>query len=249
MENYFEKQFELRYFEMNKFKEASPTTILTLLEETAADHCHSIDNSLFDLLEKNIGWVLVSGIMKMERYPKYKEKITIRTWLSSYSTVRGFRENIIYDEKGEIIGRAKGLWLYFDIGRRRPVQIHNDFISKWGFDSEESISHNVVRKIKPIDAGIYSEEFNINRFDIDSNQHVNNIRYLQWSMNSIPDEIIDNFYLHSIDGRFVAEAKFGDVIISHTEPDEGENSFIHTIKTKADNRVCAIAKTVWKSRW
>ena len=39
MINYFEKQFELRYFEMNKFGEASSTAILTLLEETAADHC------------------------------------------------------------------------------------------------------------------------------------------------------------------------------------------------------------------
>ena len=84
---------------MNKFGEASPTTILTLLEETAADHCCSINHSLYDLIQQNIGWVLVSGVMKMERYPIYKEKITIRTWLSNYSTVRGIRENIIYDEK------------------------------------------------------------------------------------------------------------------------------------------------------
>jgi len=38
-ENYFDKQFELRYFEMNKIGLASPTIILALLEETAADHC------------------------------------------------------------------------------------------------------------------------------------------------------------------------------------------------------------------
>ena len=54
MDNYFDKKFELRYFEMNKFGEASPTTILTLLEETAADHCYSIDHSLYDLIDQNI---------------------------------------------------------------------------------------------------------------------------------------------------------------------------------------------------
>ena len=54
MENYFEKVFDLRYFEMDKFGEASPTTILTLLEETAADHCYSIGHSLYDLLEQNV---------------------------------------------------------------------------------------------------------------------------------------------------------------------------------------------------
>ncbi|WP_369403701.1 acyl-ACP thioesterase domain-containing protein [Geofilum rubicundum] len=85
MPNYYENQFELRYFEMNKFGAASPTTILTLLEETAADHCYSINHSLYDLEKQNVGWVLLSGVIEMDRYPVYKEKITIRTWLSSYS--------------------------------------------------------------------------------------------------------------------------------------------------------------------
>jgi len=248
MKNYFEKQFELRYFEMNKFQEATPTTMLMLLEETAADHCYSIDNGLFKLEEENIGWVLVSGVMKMERYPKYKEKITIRTWLSSYSSVRGFRENLIFDEEGNIIGRAKGLWLFFDIKRRRPIQISDVFINEWGIDSEKCIDENISKKLKPLSDATIKEEFNINKFDIDSNQHVNNLRYLQWTLNSIPDEITDNYFLHSIDGRFVSEANYGDTIVSLTKSKEKPNEFIHTIKTKDDNRVCAIANTIWKKR-
>jgi len=43
----FEKQFDLRYFEMDQYGWASPTTILTLLEEAAADHCLSMKHSLF----------------------------------------------------------------------------------------------------------------------------------------------------------------------------------------------------------
>ena len=61
--NYFDKQFEIRYFEVNKNGIASPTTILTLLEETAADHCDSINYNLFQLEASNIGWVLVSGVL------------------------------------------------------------------------------------------------------------------------------------------------------------------------------------------
>jgi acyl-CoA thioesterase FadM len=74
MENYLDKTYELRYFEMNKFGLASPTTILTLLEETAAEHCYNIGYSLYTLEKQNIGWVLVSGAIDMMRYPKYKEK-------------------------------------------------------------------------------------------------------------------------------------------------------------------------------
>jgi acyl-ACP thioesterase len=248
LENYFEKQFELRYFEMNSFGEALSTTILTLLEETASDHCYSINHSLYDLEKQNIGWVLLSGVMKMERYPKYKEKITIRTWLSSYSLVKGFRENIIYDEQGKIIGVAKGQWVFFDILRRRPTRIYDGIKEKWSFYPEECIQYDIKKKIEPIDHGKLTKEFRVNRFDIDSNQHVNNIRYLQWMMESIPNEVIDNYYLHAIDGRFIAEAQYGDTIISFTERDVSNNSFVHSIKNQDNNTFCAAARTIWKKR-
>jgi len=233
---------------MNKFGETSSTAILTLLEETAADHCYSINHSLFDLERQNIGWVLLSGIMEMDYYPKYKEQIVIRTWLSKYSTIKGFRENIIYNEQGRIIGKAKGLWVFFDIERRRPIQIPDDFKDKWSYINEECINHDITKKIEVIDSSDHIKEFNINRFDVDTNLHVNNIRYLQWLIESIPDDIIDNYYLQSIDGRFITEAQFGDTIMSFTERDAGINSFIHNIKTKGNNKVCASAKTIWKPR-
>lgn len=246
MKNYFDKQFELRYFEMNKFGEASTTTMLTLLEETAAEHCYSINYSLYDLEQQNIGWVLVSGVMQMDRYPSYKEKITIRTWLSSYSAIRGIRENIIYDEQGNIIGRAKGLWVFFDIQRRRPVQILDEIRERWSYCEEESTNINIVKKLKPIENASHLQEFKVHHLDVDNNKHVNNIRYLQWLMESIPENVINNYFLQTIEGRFVGEAHYGDTVLSFAEDGEKENSFIHTIRTKGENKVCAIAKTVWK---
>ena len=249
MKNYFDKQFKLRYFEMNEFGVASPTTILTLLEETAADHCYSIGHSLYELEEQNIGWVLVSGVLQMERYPSYKEKITIRTWLSKYSTIKGYRENIIYDEQNNIIGSAKGLWIFFDIERRRPVQIFDEIKEKWSCCNEESIDYNFSKKIKPIENSDYQLKFKVNRYDTDMIKHVNNIRYLQWVVESIPDEIIDNYYLYSIDGRFIAEAHYSQTIISLTKIDVNDSidkSFIHTIKIEGTDKVCATAKTIWK---
>ena len=246
IKNYFDKQFELNYFEMNEFGVASPTTILTLLEETAADHCYSINHSLYQLGEQNIGWVLISGIMQMERYPRYKEKITIRTWLSKYTTIKGFRENIIYDEQNNIIGRAKGLWVFFDIDRRRPVKIFDDIMKKWSFCNEESIDYNISKKIKAVENSDYKLEFKVNRYDTDMIKHVNNIRYLQWVVESVPEEIIDNYYLYSIDGRFIAEAHYGQTIVSLTKNDTKEKSFIHSIKIDGTDKVCATAKTIWK---
>ena len=246
MENYFDKKFELRYFEMDKSGKASVTAMLTLLQETAADHCHYAGQCLLSLLSKNLGWVLLSGFMKMDRYPEYKENIIIRTWLSKYKSIRGIRENIIYDENYNIIGRAKGLWLFFDIEKRRPIKILKDFKEKWLSCEETCIEHDISANIDIINSAKYMRKFTVNLYDTDTNKHVNNIRYLQWMIESIPEKITDNYELHSIDGRFIAEAQYGDVIMSVTNKGDGENSFIHAIHVEGKDKTCAVAKTVWR---
>ncbi|SDH62300.1 Acyl-ACP thioesterase [Winogradskyella thalassocola] len=245
--NYFDKQFELRYFEMNELGLATPAIMLALLEETAADHCYSIDHSLFDLFKKNIGWVLFSGVLQMDRYPNYKEKITIRTWLSSYSTIKGYRENLIFDEDRNIIGRAKGLWVFFDIEKRRPTPIFHEIKEKWSSFNESSIDINIKSKINAVEDTDYKGHFQVNRFDTDMNKHVNNIRYLQWVIESIPEAIVNTHFLHRIDGRFIAEAQFGDTVTSLTKELETKNAFQHTIKVKGSDKVCATATTIWKA--
>ena len=181
----FEKQFELRYFEMNKFGEATAATILTLLEETASEHCSSINQGLFSLFNENIGWVLVSGTLEMYRYPKHREKITIKTWLSQYSTIKGFRENIILDGSQKVIGKARGLWLFFDVVKRRPAAIYNTFINQWGINNEQALHNNLNTKIAVLDNVLAIDEFTIRKYDTDMYGHVNNIKYLNWVIGSI----------------------------------------------------------------
>ena len=247
MENYFEKEFKLRYFEMDNTGKASPITMMTLLQETAADHCAFAGHSLLSLMSQNLGWVLLSGMMEIDRYPEYNEKIIIRTWLSKYKSIRGTRENIIYDEHYNIIGKAKGLWLFFDIEKRRPKKIPNYFRENWLSCEETSLDHDISSTMQSIKSPQYLNKFTVNRSDTDINKHVNNISYFHWLLESIPKEIIDNYYLHSIDGRFLSESQYGDSIVSYTNKVDGENSFIHEIYIEGNNNPCATAKTIWKA--
>jgi len=247
MDNYFEKNFKLRYFEMNKYGEASPTTILTLLEETAAEHCYHIGNCLYSLEKQNIGWVLLSGVIDMERYPKYKENITIRTWLSKYSLFKGYRENLIIDESGNIIGRAKGIWAFYDIEKRKPSPVFEEIKSKWGLNPEISKEIN-LEKIKTETAGEPKEEFNVYKADIDSNKHVNNIKYFHWLVESLPEEILDNYYLKIINARFFSEANIGEKIQVYSTNDQDENEYLITMKSNIDNKLLAAAHTIWKEK-
>ncbi len=167
--------------------------------------------------------------------------------MSSYSSIKGYRENIIFDEQNNIIGSAKGLWVFFDIDKRRPILILNEIKEKWSCFNKESIYGDIKKKIHPVKFADYTNHFRVNRYDTDTNKHVNNIRYLQWVLESIPEEISENYFLHKIDGRFMAEAQFGDTVLSLTKEQEIKDAFTHTIKIKGSDKVCATAKTIWKA--
>jgi acyl-ACP thioesterase len=245
MEHVFSKEFELRYFEMNKHGMASPTTILTLLEETAADHCYSIGHSLYSLENQNIGWVLISGSIVMDRYPKYKETIKIQTWLSKFTLVKGYRENIIIDDTDHVIGKAKGIWAFYDIQNRRPVPVFEDIKTKWEIEQKESVEID-ISQINPITTGSPEMEFDVYRSDVDSNKHVNNIRYFHWLIESLPDKILDDYLLETISAKFYSEAKYGEKIQVYVENNLEDKTFMHTMKSNLDNKLLVAAHTKWK---
>ena len=245
MKNYFDRNFELRFFEMNKYGMASPTTILTLLEETAADHCYDIGYSLYSLEKQNIGWILISGTINMIRYPTYKENILIRTWISKYSLVKGYRENIIFDSAGTIIGKAKGIWAFYNIEKKKPVPIFDEIKSKWGINTE--ISQEIdFGTIRMIDTNEYQAEYNIYKSDVDSNKHVNNIRYLHWLIESLPDEILDNYILKTINAKFFSEGKYGETVKIYIEHENVQNAFLHIMRSNISNKIFASAHTTWE---
>ncbi|MDR2089237.1 MAG: hypothetical protein LBP73_07775 [Clostridiales Family XIII bacterium] len=243
MKNGFDKTYELRYFEMNRHGVASPTAILTLLEEAAAEHCHSIGYSPHILEKQNIGWVLVAGAMDMLRYPKYKESITIRTWISKYTPVRGYRENLILDAAGKTIGKAKGIWVFYDIIKMKPTPIFDEIKEKWGVNPDLSQEVDLAG-IKIIEGGEPLTEYAVHQSDIDSNRHVNNIRYFHWLIDSLPDKTSEHCFLRRIDARFCSEAKYGEKIrVYRSEPEP--DAFLHTMRSNADNRLFVAAHSVW----
>ncbi len=78
---------------------------------------------------------------------------------------------------------------------------------------------------------------------------INNLNLGILGVESVPDKIIDNYYLYSINGRFILEAHYGQTIVSLTKNDINETkdkSFLHTIKVEGTEKVCATAKTIWK---
>ena len=188
----FCREITLGYNHVYQDGQISVTAIMEELEETASEHCRHIGQDIFSLLHNNTAWILKGGALEMDTYPGYAMTIRIETWISSMERYRGYREYLIRDENGRMLGSCSTLWVFMDLIRRTLIPIPDVFHRAWKSNSCRPIDTLFRKKdYAPLDKGTL-DVFDLRRRDIDSNHHVHNIRYLEWICESIPSEVYEN---------------------------------------------------------
>lgn len=253
----FRKQFEVHYYEINRYQEVTPVSILNYLEETAISHSEFVGYGFNRLQSEGAGWVLNRWQLEMERYPLWNEKITVETWPSSFERFYATREfNIkcqdinyadIPDPDGQVIGRATSRWIFFNIARRRPARIPAEVGSAYGIDPDRVLD-DPFEDLASCEEADYSKEFEVRKSDIDTNGHVNNARYVEWLMEVLPDRIYNTSNLRSLEIIYKKEVGGKSILLSQCKCDEQDHIFRHSILNKQDHAELAIAKTIWQER-
>ncbi|MDR1698365.1 MAG: acyl-[acyl-carrier-protein] thioesterase [Prevotellaceae bacterium] len=196
-----------------------------------------------DLQKNNVTWVLIRFAIEMKRYPLQYEKIRIKTWVEDVSRAFTTRNFTITDEQGEIIGSAASNWAALDIETRKPIDLSLLAGLKEKATNEPGLIDRPARlgKVNTEPADSFTVRYN----DIDINQHVNSIRYIQWITNLFPLDTFREKYVQRFDINYMDEAVFGDKIdICYEE--KAEDEFLVEIMSNG-NTSCR-ARLVWKMR-
>lgn len=245
----FPKEFEVHYFEVDQHQEATPVTILRYLEETAIAHSEAVGLGIKNLREQGIAWLLNRWSVQMDRYPIWNEKIVVETWPSYFERFYATRQFAIKDKKGALIGKATSLWIFLNIERKRPVRIPNKIMLPYGLN-EYTVMDEPFGELYSLPDTETVKEFYVRRSDIDTNKHVNNTRYLDWVLETISDEIYENYSLESFEILYKKEIGFGEMVSARSKilTDITKPVVAHTICNKEQGLDLAQARTSWSKR-
>lgn len=165
---------------------------------------------------KNACWIVLRNKIHINRMPKWREKISIRTWSTGINKFYFGREYEIFDSNNEIIAYATSIWILADINTHKPIipGKNNDFFIpepqniRKVFDSE---APKVKATLKPSDRqpdiikfGDFSE--------MDHNGHVNNSRYLAWIYDALYKKNYEISKITEININYNMEVKFEEKI-------------------------------------
>lgn len=234
---YYSEQFKIRSNEVDTNGNARLQSICNLLQEVAGNHALKLNFDISQLMEKDLTWVLHRLHIVMDQMPKWRETITIKTWPSSGDTLRAYRDFQILDEDDNEIGRSLSYWLMLNTNSRRPVRMPQEVLNM----APKKVEHVLDIKsdrLSALDESTDSKEFSVRRSDLDLNNHVNNVQYIGWALETLPPGIA----IREIDMEFRAECLLGDTVLSEFRAHE-HSGYTHELSKKPDHKTVALAKT------
>ncbi|KAJ0826469.1 putative oleoyl-[acyl-carrier-protein] hydrolase [Helianthus annuus] len=276
----------VRSYEVGPDKAVTLQSILNLLQETALNHVWMSGllgdgfGATHGMMKNNLIWVVSRMQVQVDQYPIWGEILEIDTWVGA-SGKNGMRRDweIRSHTTGIVFARATSTWVMMNQKTRRLSKMPDEVraeISPW-FINKQAIKEESVEKIDKLDdnAKYINSGLQPKRSDLDMNHHVNNVKYVGWMLEAIPEECLENYQLSNIILEYRRECGSSDVVESLCEPEqvgiiEDVNymsrcpigagflnclvnqciRFTHVLQVKEDSKCQEIVrgKTTWKKR-
>ncbi|KAG9447904.1 hypothetical protein H6P81_014032 [Aristolochia fimbriata] len=233
----FKEKFIVRCYEVGINKTATVETIANLMQEVACNHAQNVGFSTdgfattTTMRKLRLIWVTSRMHIEVYKYPAWGDVVEIETWCQSEGRIGTRRDWILKDfATGEVIGRATSKWVMMNQDTRKLQRVSDDVRDEYlifcprsprlSFPEENNKSLKKIPKLE--DPAQYSRLGLVpRRADLDMNQHVNNVTYIGWVLESMPQDIIDTHELQTITLDYRRECQHDDLVDSLTSPETG----------------------------
>ncbi len=213
--------------------------IILLLEDIACYHSDLVGFGIRDIPKTHFSWIILNWRIKVFNKVNYGSNVTVKTWSRQSEKLYTYRDFEIYDENNNLICIATSKWVLIstDTGRINLIseEVRNAYLEEKKSVFEEE---NFPKLIEPTnDKKTFS--FTVNRRDIDVNEHMNNLYYLEYALEALPEDIYLKSF-NNVEITYKSSAKLGNVIDCFYKEENG--CYYITMKSATDNILSAIIK-------
>jgi len=242
----YEGEYKIRTYEIDLSRKLTVASLIKLMQEAAVQNVIQLKLSVWDLAEQHISWVLMRKNLHIIQLPKLNEKIKIITHPAGFDRLFSYRDYKVYNEQDELIAYSSSAWLLMDTIKRRIARIPEDIREQGTFDTSDCLERP-TRKLAEIESVSFQKDFVVNWHDLDFNEHLSNIRYMQWMFETIDFYVANEGQLQELQIEYKAECHWKDTVRVQTEKLD-EYRYRHRLLRLSDETVIAKAQTNWTKK-
>lgn len=203
----YEQLFNIDYSDIDASGKTSVVALLRFFSQVASMHVEKLGCGLTELLKINVGWVILNWRVKIYRKPLYAEKIIVKSWVRKIDKLYSYRDFEVYDENNKIIAIATSNWIWRNFLEKTIQPISKEVIDSHKIYDKSVFEEIRFKKMKEPENYSNSFEYKILRRDIDTNQHVNNLNYLVFANETLPEDVYKNANFSEVEIQYKKEIK------------------------------------------
>ncbi len=207
-----EETYEITAADTDFTKKLNTRSLTNMFIQSAWHHAEALGFGTNFLNKNKTVWMLSRFQMRLETTPFWNEKILMTTWPKGIHRVFYQRDFEAFTMNKRKIAAGTSEWMIIDLKTKRPILFHADShifnpeYIRHAIDSEvpvletpESGYDNFTRKVK------YS--------DIDLNEHLTTIRYIDWMFDTFNLEFLNAYACKEIIINFIREIPYNTEVI------------------------------------
>lgn len=209
--------------------------MLRILQEAAAIASDERGYGMKDIPRNGVFWILAGWRLELlERVP-WRSRLTVQTWPRSMDGFLSDRDFLV--SCGETpVARATSRWLLVSTSTGKAARVTDEVRAAYDLDGRVLFDTPISGNGRTPAGTPAAFSATVGRRDIDTNHHVNNIHYLDYALEALPEEVFLHFprtveitfrrqillgtpirclYSRTEDGRHQVEIQSGEEKIIH----------------------------------
>ncbi len=238
-----EDKFRIRVAHADAQRRCTPSALMSFFQEVAYDHANELGLGVKQLGASKLAWVLHRIQVEVDRFATIGETLTVTTWPTDLERSLAMRDFSAADESGAVVARGSSAWAVVSLEVRGAIRIPSWIAGALDEPVAQQLPFE-ARRVGRLARVDRTCDIAVRRHDIDMLEHVNNVRYLEWALENVPDEVWAGRTVRRLDAQFRAEAVYGDAIVCDTEIID-DDSFLHRLTKDGGDRELVVVKSHW----
>jgi len=222
----FTETFPVRFDECGPNKQSTMRTVASMIQECACNHAQGIwgraQSMPADMNKANLAWVCTRLHIDVLQYPLWGDQVEVRTWFEAQGRIAARRDWEMTDvtdgtRAEKVIARATSSWIAFNLEKRKLARIPQSVLDEFQTQAlpdalvmGDAYEVEKLPDVRGMPGVTLPESHSVRRTDLDMNNHVNNVVYTEWLLESVPDAFWEKYDLREIILEFRNECHDGD---------------------------------------
>lgn len=205
---------------VDRYERLTLTGLLQLIQDISVSDFKNRGYKNRDLDSGKLHWVVASINLELQKLPKYHDTVFLSTYPQKTIHYIYPRQYILKSSDGKLLGRAVANWMIVNSEDKKATLPSVNKVNIEGYDWPNPLPFNKSIERKDI---VVRETRRVRSSDIDLNNHLNNVKYAGFLLDTYPSSTFENKQIKTFTIKYRQEVLEGEMI--EIERSEGSPAY------------------------